>query len=89
MTDPDTSLFWVSWQWTDSETGEGGLVEEVDLVGAHAAVAWGILRASRGLIRLGHTDDTYFAFGADVERSLPRWPPKGPPADGWWTPSEK
>lgn len=43
------------------------------------------------VIRLGHSDGTYFSAGDDHPRTtedeaLPRWPPTEPPAGGWWYP---
>jgi len=84
MIDPETARFWVSWQ---TETGP---LEDDEVVGAEAAIAWGRQRADAVLIRLGHTSGTYFSAGAvpaeDPERPIPLWPPAEAPAKGWWTP---
>jgi hypothetical protein len=42
------------------------------------------------MIRLGHTEDTYFSAGDEHlsgdGQSPPPWPPAGPPPEGWWYP---
>jgi hypothetical protein len=83
MVDPARATFWASWQ-----TGDRAL-EDVEIVGAEEAIAWGNERADVVYIRLGHTDGTYFSAGAAEENDLdepppPRWPPAGPPPEGWW-----
>ena len=55
MVDPETSRFWVSWQIHDAEKGEGGVLEDAEIVGADAAIAWGRERADEVFIRLGDT----------------------------------
>lgn len=86
MIDPETGRFWASWQDDDAE----GVVEDIELDGAEAAIAWGRERSETVYIRLGHRGDTYFSAGAvhaeDDEGRLPLWPPAGPPPGGWWTP---
>jgi hypothetical protein len=81
MVDPDTSSFWVSWQ----DEGLDDVIESDDIVGAEAAIAWGRERADVVVIRLGHTDDTYFSAGDITDPSGPSWPPT-PPPEGWFTP---
>jgi len=89
MVDPATATFWASWQ-TDEEA-----IEDVDIVGAENAIAWGRDRADVVVIRLGHRGDTYFQAGAVHEQDdsddppPPPWPPAAPPPGGWWTPEEE
>jgi hypothetical protein len=78
MVDPTTSWFWVSWQ--DDEP-----IENEDVLGAEAAIAWGRERADRVAIRLGHTADTYFSAGIRPTGD-PQWPPLRVPPEGWFTP---
>jgi hypothetical protein len=85
MVDPETALFWCSWQDDDEA------LEDVDLDGAEAAIAWGRERSSVVLIRLGNRGDTYFSSGEEHPDQgeydpLPIWPPSAPPAEGWWDP---
>jgi hypothetical protein len=96
MVDPDTSSFSVSWQDWDDDTQTGELLEHGgEVAGAEAAIAWGRERSDRVLIRLGHTEATYFSAGhvhcTDQTdgggRVLPVWPPDSAPAEGWWTQS--
>jgi hypothetical protein len=79
MVDPATAVFWVSWQ-------DDALLENADVVGADAAIAWGRERADRILIRLGHSDGTCFSAGSDETQDLPKWPPSSTPPEGWFTP---
>lgn len=90
MVDPRTTDFWVSWQ------DNASLADEV-IGGADAAIEWGRLRADKVLIRLGHSQGTYFSAGAvrpaddeddedDDVGVIPDWPPVEPPPDGWWYP---
>jgi hypothetical protein len=79
MVNPVTSSFWVSWQDDD-------LLADDDVIGAEAAISWGRERADRVLIRLGHSEGTYFSAGRERVEDLPEWPPSGPPAGGWFTP---
>lgn len=84
MIDPELGDFWVSWQ-------DDRALENETVRGAEAAIAWGRERSSVVMIRLGHTSDTYFSAGDehpsdDGNDELPRWPPAGPPAEGWWQP---
>jgi hypothetical protein len=65
MVDPETSLFWVSWE-NDAEDDVGEWRD--DIVGAEAAITWGRERADVVVIRLGHTGDTYFSAGEIPER---------------------
>lgn len=83
MVDPETSLFWVSWQ---DETADDVVESRDDIVGAEAAIAWGRERADVVVIRLGHRGDTYFSAGDIPDPSMPPWPPRTPPAEGWFTP---
>jgi hypothetical protein len=88
MVDPATARFWVSWQ--DEEATMA--IEDDDILGADAAIAWGRERADVVLIRLGHREDTYFSAGATYPESeddepMPIWPPAGPPPEGWFTPN--
>jgi len=86
MVDPATALFWASWQ----DENESATLEDVELVGAEAAVAWGRERSEIVSIRLGNRGDTYFSAGVRQpegdDEPDPVWPPAGPPADGWWEP---
>ena len=79
MVDPATAVFWVSWQ-------DDAPLADDNVVGAEAAISWGRERADRVLIRLGHSEDTYFSAGLDTANDLPRWPHSDPPAEGWFTP---
>jgi hypothetical protein len=96
MVDPEASTFSVSWQDWDEDTQTGELLEDDgEVIGAEAAIAWGRERCDRVLIRLGHTDATYFSAGHvhltdqsdGTGRALPVWPPGSAPPEGWWTPS--
>jgi hypothetical protein len=85
MVNPETALFSASWQTPEQ------VLEDVDIVGAEAAIAWGQERADVVLIRLGHRGDTYFSAGsihkeylADPDEPMPIWPPSGPPPEGWF-----
>ena len=83
MIDPECGLFWASWQDPDRT------LEDIEIVGANAAIEWGRARASTVIIRLGHRHNDFFSAG-DVppegeEGRLPTWPPRTPQA-GWWTP---
>jgi hypothetical protein len=80
VTDPDSALFWVSWQ----APGEGA-IEDTDLPGAEEAITWGLARSPRVFIRLGHHFGSYFWAGegpvpADWDREdepIGVWPPSG------------
>src|SRR5206468_4526 len=52
--------FWASWQDDD----EPAALEDVELVGAEAAIHWGRARSCTVLIRLGNRGDTYFSAGS-------------------------
>src|SRR5262245_17817886 len=84
MIEPATGRFWASWQDED----ERAALEDVELAGADAAIAWGRERSDTVLIRLGNRGDTYFSAGSrqaeDDEGPLPSWPPLAPPPGGWW-----
>ena len=87
MIDPATGLFWASWQ----DEGESATLEDVEFVGAEAAIAWGRERSEVVWIRLGHRGDTYFFAGGVAQpesddEPVPDWPPDGPPSGGWWEP---
>lgn len=87
MIDPDTGLFWASWQ----DESEPAALEDVELVGAEAAIAWDRERSEIVYIRLGHRGDTYFFAGSGVQpesddEPVPVWPPTGAPPGGWWEP---
>lgn len=86
MIDPAAGRFWASWQ----EEGEPASLEDVELVGAEAAIAWGRERSETVLIRLGNRGDTYFSAGLapaeDDDGPLPIWSPAWPPPGGWWEP---
>ena len=91
LADPASSVFWASWQPNDEAARRAGLVENVEIVGADAAIAWGRERSDVVRIRLGHHSGTYFSAGADqadafVEggKTAPRRPPAHEPDDGWW-----
>jgi hypothetical protein len=85
MVDPESSRFWVSLQEHDDEKEEGGVLEDAEIVGAEAAIAWGRKRAELVFIRLGHGVGTYFSAGSIAgEDPIPRWPPSGPPPEGWF-----
>jgi hypothetical protein len=83
MIDPESGIFWASWQEPDRA------LEDVELVGADAAILWGRARAETVSIRLGHQHTDFFSAGDSVaegeEGPLPTWPPSTP-AGGWWTP---
>jgi hypothetical protein len=81
LVDPASACFWVSWQ---HETE--GLLGDVDIVGADAAIAWGRQRSEVVRIRLGDFENTYFSAGDEHVDDLPLWPPEGPPPGGWWSP---
>ena len=80
LVDPVDAPFWVSWQ---HETE--GLLGDVTIAGADAAIKWGRARSDVVRIRLGSTEDTYFSAGEEHVDDLPLWPPTAPPADGWWS----
>ena len=91
MADPETTLFWVSWQ-------DNRPLEDDDIRGAEAAIEWGRERSDYVLIRLGHRGDTYFSAGTKhppenpddpYDEPLPIWPPSGPPPEGWFTPTDE
>ena len=86
LVDPETGLFWASWQDPDRA------LEDIELVGADAAILWGRARAETVIIRLGHRHDDFFSAGdssaAGENGSLPTWPPSTPQA-GWWTPPRR
>src|SRR4051812_46628186 len=85
MVDPEASRFWVSWQIHDPMNEEGGVLEDAEIVGADAAIAWGRERAGVVFISLGRTRDTDFSAGpVPGDDSIPRWPPSGPPPGGWF-----
>jgi hypothetical protein len=83
MIDPETGVFEASWQEPDRA------LEDVELVGAEAAILWGRARAKTVIIRLGHRHTDFFSAGDSVvegeDGPLPTWPPSTP-AGGWWTP---
>ncbi len=89
MVDPAVAAFRVSWQ----DEGDGRLLEEAEVVGAEAAIAWGRERSPLVWISLGRTVDTSFSAGDehpwddDPEEAIPHWPPTEPPPEGWWHPS--
>ena len=88
MIDPENARFWASWQDEDAD----GLVEDAELDGAEAAIAWGRARSKFVFIRLGNRGDTYFSaseedVASDDGEPIPSWPPTGPPPGGWWDPS--
>jgi hypothetical protein len=78
MVDPSESRFSVSWQ--DDEP-----LEHIEITGAEPAIAWAQKRADHVLIRLGHTEDTYFSAGCRGSGDVAPWPPSGTPAAGWWS----
>jgi hypothetical protein len=78
MVDPAITCFWASWQEVDPG-------ENVDIVGAEAAIEWGRQRSDVVRIRLGDSENTYFSAGDKHVDDLPLWPPEVPPG-GWWTP---
>lgn len=86
MIDPDVGRFEASWQLDDK-----GEVENIELDGAEAAIAWGRKRSDIVLIRLAHSGDCFFSAGVrnagDDDDPLPEWPPS-PPREGWWTPPD-
>jgi hypothetical protein len=89
MVDPATGVFWASWQ-PDGEAGHLSDCEDVHIVGADAAIAWGLERSPRVLIRLGHSKGTYFSASTvedhdhPLAHNSPRWPPASAPSHGWW-----
>jgi hypothetical protein len=94
MVDTEKAVFWASWQ--GSEGSGDGAIEDAEVHGAEAAIAWGRARSSIVFIRLGHRGDTYFWAGEGPEPveepdddPLPVWPPSAPPPAGWWTPEEQ
>jgi hypothetical protein len=97
MVDPLASVFSVSWQDWDDSAQRGEMIEDGgEVSSAETAISWGHKRSDRVLIRLGHTEETQFSAGpVRLEethgngRSLPLWPPKAPPSEGWWTPSDE
>ena len=88
MIDPQTGLFFASWQ--GDPVVEDRVLEEIELVGAEPAVLWGRARAETVIIRLGHHHGSFFSAGdsrvEDDDGPVPAWPPAGPPAGGWWQP---
>jgi hypothetical protein len=83
MVDPETSLFWVSWQ---NDAADDVIEWRDDVLGAEAAIAWGRRRADVVVIRLGHAGGTYFSAGSRPDASIPSWPPQTPPPEGWFRP---
>ena len=81
LVDPDRTRFWVSWQ---HETE--GLLGDVDIVGAEAAIEWGRERSEVIRIRLGSYANTYFSAGDERVDDLPLWPPEEPSPGEWWSP---
>ena len=85
MIDPETGLFWASWQEPERA------LEDIELVGADAAILWGRARAETVIIRLGHRHHDFFSAGDSLAEGedgpLPTWPPSTPQA-GWWTPPQ-
>jgi hypothetical protein len=65
MVDPETSLFYASWQ--DNRV----LEDEDDIRGAEAAIEWGRERSDYVIIRLGHRGDTFFSAGTKHRRRTP------------------
>ena len=88
MIDPETAVFWASWQHDGDGVPNPGVLEDIELVGADAAVGWGRARAETVIIRLGHRHHDFFSAGdspAEGEDGpLPTWPPASPPEPGWW-----
>ncbi|MFL5964502.1 MAG: hypothetical protein ACJ757_16605 [Gaiellaceae bacterium] len=86
MVDPATGLFRASWQ----DESESAALEDVEIVGADAAIAWGRERSEVVMIRLGSRGDTYFSAGVAQpegdDEPESDWPPSGPPPGGWWEP---
>lgn len=84
MIDPEAGLFRVSWQDWNEESERGEFLEEGgEIKGATAAIAWARSRTDRVLIRLAHTNESYYSAGSvpetlDDERPLPEWPPIPP-----------
>ena len=60
MIDPETGLFWASWQHDGDGVPNPGVLENIELVGADAAVGWGRARAETVIIRLGHRHHDFF-----------------------------
>ena len=96
MVDPGAFVFSVVWEDWDADAQEGELIEHGEVSGAEAAIAWGQERSDIVLIRLAHTEESYFSAGrtyatnrADGQPPHPHWPPDGPPPEGWWTPSDE
>ena len=83
MVDPETGLFWASWQEPDRA------LEDIELVGADGTILWGRARAETVIIRLGHRHNDFFSAGDSLAEGedgpLPTWPPSTPQV-GWWTP---
>src|SRR5690242_20287006 len=95
LVDPEVTTFWVTWDDHD-EPHPRGAIEETEIVGADAAIAWARERSDHIAIRLAHSDESYFSAGTvqvdgeDLDGApipYPSWPPSAPPADGWWTPA--
>jgi len=91
--DPVTTTFWVSWQDYDEERELGELLENSQVVGADAAIAWGRERSDRVLIRLSHETESHFSAGVvdltertdGTGRPYPRWPPTDSRVKAGWT----
>jgi hypothetical protein len=79
LVDSSTTLFWVSWQHDDE-----GVLADLDVVGADAAIAWARERADSVYVRLGSSEQTYFSAGGHRSAEMLPWPPETP-AQGWWT----
>ena len=87
LSDPTLSRFHVSWQdWQDHTGTDQYDGDEID--GAENAIAWGRARSEIVLIRLAHTEESYFSAGETKDPAYPSWPPPDEPADGWWVPTE-
>jgi hypothetical protein len=94
--DAVSTTFWVSWQAWDDGHQRGEMLEDDDVSGAEAAIAWGRERSDRVLIRLSHDRDSQFSAGVvdltertdGTGRPYPRWPPASGVEAGW-TPQDE
>jgi hypothetical protein len=73
VVDPVSARFGCSWQDENLDHP----LEDAEIVGAEAAIAWGRERSAGVWIQLGNAVDTFFAAGdedaEDEDWDLPRW----------------
>jgi hypothetical protein len=88
LCDPRQTRFHVSWQDWHDETMRADQYDGDEIEGAEKAIAWGRARSDVVLIRLAHTEESYFSAGETIDPAYPSWPPSSEPAGGWWVPTD-